>query len=496
MPWCGIKCYRFVSVAATFLSSTVRTVKGSVNLGSAAYPPWGAQPSRTSPALTAGHGRDQGRGVDGLRPPDAAHDCQGAMPLPTVLILGAGIVGVSIAAHLVRRGQTVVLIDRRPPGRATSAGNAGVISRGSVLPLNAPALWRALPAYALNRSPSVRYDARALPRLLPWLARFLAGATPARARATAVAMNGLLAGALDAHIELMDAAGARHRLRPTGYMKLFRTEPAFRRNAAERAVLTDFGIVHDVLDAPALRILEPHLAPAFSHAVLVRDSASVDDPAAVTAAYADWVRHQGGTLLRATVQAIDRTPDGYRLRTDAGDALDAETVVIAAGPWSGDLMAGLGLRVPLAAERGYHRRFGLIGNRRLGRPVHDVEGHYVMTCLGDAVQVSTGVELADRDAPSTGHQLARAETAARTAFSFGEPLGETWRGARPSLPDGRPMIGPVAGWPGLWCAFGHGHVGLSAGPVTGRLLAEAMTTGQVPDVLRPFAPDRYLGRAS
>ena len=416
--------------------------------------------------------------------------------MTTVHILGAGIVGVSIAAHLICRGRAVVLIDRLAPGCETSAGNAGVISRGSVLPVNSPSLWRALPAYALNRSPSVRYDPRALLRLAPWLARFLAAATPTRSRTTAAAMNGLLAGALDAHLALMDAAGVRHRLRRTGYLKLFRTEAAFRRTAMERAVLTDFGIAHDVLDAAEVRALEPHLAPIFAQGLLVRDSASVDDPAAVTAAYADWVARQGGRVMRATVHALTRTDSGYRIRTDAGDALAADTVVVAAGPWSGDLMAGLGLRVPLAAERGYHRRFALIGNRRLGRPVHDVDGHYVMACRADTVQVSTGVELANRDAPSTGHQLATAEAAARNAFSFAEPQGETWRGARPSLPDGRPMIGPVAGWPGLWCAFGHGHVGLSAGPVTGRLLAEAMTTRRLPDALHPFTPDRYLGRAS
>lgn len=412
--------------------------------------------------------------------------------MPPVHIVGAGIIGVSVAAHLIRRGRDVVLIDPAPPGREASFGNAGVISRGSVLPPNGPEIWRALPGYALNRSPALRYDAKALPRLAPWIARFLAGATPRRCAATAAALDGLLKGALAAHEELMELARCGHRLRRTGYLKVFRSDATFHRNAGERATLDRFAIAHTVLDAAGLRALEPHLSAVFRHGVLVGDSASVDDPGAVTSAYADLVCDAGAGLVTARVRGLTAREGGYTLHTDRAGDIAAETVVVAAGAWSGGVLGHLGLRVPLAAERGYHRRFAFAGSHRLARPFHDVEGHYVMTCMDGGVQISTGIELAAVDAPSTDRQLAAAEAMGRTAFAFGPPVAPPWRGARPGLPDGRPMIGAVPGRPGLWCAFGHGHIGFTTGPATGRLLAEQMATGQVPDVLAPFAPARYL----
>ncbi|MCA8933018.1 MAG: FAD-binding oxidoreductase, partial [Rhodospirillaceae bacterium] len=325
-----------------------------------------------------------------------------------------------------------------------------------------------------------------------WIARFLAGATPGRAAATAADLNGLLGDALAAHEELMALAGCGHRLRRTGYLKAFRTDASFRRNAGERALLERFGIAHTVYGSAGLRELEPHLSAIFRHGVLVTDSASVDDPGAVTRAYADLVCDAGAGLVTARVQGLSAGAEGYTLHTDRAGDIAADRVVVAAGAWSGAVLAHLGVRVPLAAERGYHRRFGFDGNQRLARPVHDVEGNYVMTCMEMGVQVSTGMELAAVDAPSTDRQLKAVEAAARTAFAFDRPVAPPWRGARPALPDGRPMIGPVPGRPGLWCAFGHGHIGFTTGPVTGRLLAEAMVTGATPPVLAPFAPGRYL----
>ena len=409
-----------------------------------------------------------------------------------VHIVGAGIVGLSVAAHLIRRGVAVTLIDPDPPGGAASWGNAGVISRGSVVPLNTPQVWRALPHYALNRSPSIRFSPSSLPRLTPWLARFLAGATPGRALATARALDGLLDGALDAHRDLMALAGGQDRLRTTGYLKVYRSAGGFRASAFERGVYDTLGLDHQILLPDELRALEPDLAPVFHRGILVPGSASVDDPGAVTGLYADWVLRAGADLVRAAVRGLRPTAKGYGIEVQGGPPIPAETVVMAAGAWSAPLLAGVGVGVPLAAERGYHQRFGFVGNARLGRPFHDVEGHYVMTGMAEGIQVSTGVELAPVDAPSTPRQLARVLPAAREAFPFAEPVAEVWRGARPSLPDGRPVIGAVPKRPGLWAAFGHGHIGFSAGPVTGRLLADAIVTGTASPVLAPFDPARVV----
>lgn len=410
----------------------------------------------------------------------------------TALVLGAGIVGVSCALALQKRGLDVALLDRREPGSETSYGNAGVISRSSIMPLNNPSLWQSLPAYLRNDHAAVRYRVGHLVRNPGWILRFLAEARPSRLAPRVAALDSLTAHALPLHRQWLAEAGIGHRLRETGWLKLWRGQAGPDKARAEQHWFEDHGVRCEALDRQAISGLEPDLNPIFSAGLWQKDSGSVDWPQAVVAAYAALFAARGGRIVQAAVTSVAAAPSGWRAETEAGP-FDADIAVVAFGPWSAELLRPLGLSVPLNVERGYHRHYRAEGGRKLSRPLHDVEASYMLAPMEKGYRLTSGVELADRDAPSDYAQIDQVLPSAREAFALGEAVeATTWRGSRPTLPDSLPMIGEAPRNPGLWLAFGNQHIGFSTGPVTGEILA-ALVAGESPLAdPAPFSPRRYL----
>ncbi len=407
-----------------------------------------------------------------------------------VVVLGAGIVGVSAAYAARRQGLAVVLIDRREPGRETSYGNAGVLSSGSILPLNRPSLWKMLPGYLANRHPALRWDPAWSMRNAGWVARFLGNALPSQVKPRAVALNRLIRASLRLHREWIVKAGAGQRIRETGWLKAWRSD-ALAAAKAEQAFLAEYGIASEILDRQAISALEPDIVPVYRGGLLHSATASVDSPGNVVKAYARMFAGLGGEIRAAEIKAMLPEDRGWRVVLADG-AILARHVVVALGPWSADLLRPLGYRVPLAFERGYHQEFAPNPARHLQRPIHDADGSFVMAPMERGIRVTTGVELTARDAPSSFAQLDATVPVARGVAEFGEPIGEPWRGARPTLPDSLPMIGPAPRHIGLWLAFGHQHIGFTTGPATGVAIA-AMMGGQPPPFdVAAFSPRRYL----
>lgn len=407
-----------------------------------------------------------------------------------VAVLGAGIVGVSAGIAASQRGFSVTVIDRREPGSETSYGNAGVLSSGSILPLNKPSLWRALPSYLANTSAALRWDPLWVMKNLDWVARFLGNARQSQTRPRAIALHGLIEASLKLHRDWIVKAGAPQRIRETGWLKAWRSE-AVEAAREEQAFLAGFGIRSELLDRQAISALEPNILPVYKVGLLHTQTASVDSPGGVVKAYAQMFRGLGGVIRQSDVRAIEPLADGWRVVLGDG-AIDVHHVVVALGPWSADILRPLGYRVPLAVERGYHREFAPNPARRLQRPIHDAEGSFLMTPMENGIRVTSGVELTDRDAPSSFAQLDMVVPLARGVVEFGDAVGEVWRGARPTLPDSLPMIGPAPRHAGLWCAFGNQHIGFTTGPATGEAIA-AMIAGEKPSFdTAAFAPGRYI----
>ena len=407
-------------------------------------------------------------------------------------MLGAGIVGTSIAVHLAKRGMAVALIDRRSPGEGTSYGNAGIIEGNTVFPAAFPSDFVELLRIALKRSPVVNYHAAHLPWIAPWLAAFRAASQPARLVETARLMRPLFARAVAEHEALAAEAGADGHLSRRGWLKLYRTDKAFAAQAPELDLAARFGIANVPLDRDGARALEPALAGVFRHAVHWSGAVSVDDPLALTRDYAARFAALGGLALTGDARTLHRANPYWRVDTASGP-LDAGDVVIALGPWTPDVIAPLGIELPLVVKRGYHRHYRARGNAALGRPVLDAENGYVLAPMAQGIRLTTGVEFAARDAAPTPVQFDRLLPAARALFPLGEPVEpQPWLGARPCFADSRPVISRAPRQRGLWLAFGHAHWGLTLGPVTGRLIAEMMT-GMTPFCdPKPYGADRFM----
>jgi D-amino-acid dehydrogenase len=408
-------------------------------------------------------------------------------------VLGAGIVGTSIALHLSRRALAVALVDRAGPGEGTSYGNTGIIEGNTIFPPAFPSDWAALLRVALKRAPEANYHLAFLPKVAPWLLAFRAASQPQRLIETAELMRPLFSRAVAEHETLVAEAGAEPYLRRTGWLKLYRGDRSFAAQARELAVAASLGITNVPLDGEEARALEPSLAPVFRHAVHWTGAMSVSNPLALTRAYAARFAALGGVTLNGDARTLHRADARWRVDTASGP-LDAGDVVVALGPWAPDLLDPLGIKLPLAVKRGYHRHFRARGNAGLSRPVLDVENGYCITPMQQGLRLTTGAEFAARDAPPTPVQFDRLLPAAAELFPLGEPVeAQPWKGARPCFADSRPVIGRAPRQRGLWLAYGHGHWGLTLGPATGRLIAEMMT-GTTPFCdPKPYAAARFAG---
>lgn len=413
-----------------------------------------------------------------------------------VLVLGAGIVGVSAALHLQDRGRSVVLVDRAEAGSGTSYGNAGLIERSSVIPYAFPRKLGALLKYALNNSSDVRYDPAYLPRVLPWLAKYWWHSSPANLDKATRALLPLVEASVSEHDSLIERADAAHLIRAKGWISFYKDERRFAAARAEAESLSPFGLSIRVLQRKDFVAMEPAFADSAARiagGIHWLDPKTVTDPQALTKAYADLFLRNGGTFLTADASGLREEKNGWSLTSQSGEVIEAREVVVALGPQSGLIFRKFGYALPLGIKRGYHRHYAQHEGPPLTHSVVDEEAGYVLAPMARGIRLTTGIEFAAPEAPANMIQLRRDENHARQLFPLGEPLEQTpWLGLRPCLPDMRPVIGPAPRHRGLWFNFGHAHHGLTLGPASGRLLAEQMCGGATFADPAPFHPQRFL----
>ncbi len=408
-----------------------------------------------------------------------------------VCVLGAGSVGVSTALHLQLKGWDVTLVDAKPPASETSYGNAGVISGSSIVPLNNPDMLKSLPAYMSNLHPAIRYKMSYCLRQFSWIRSFLKHAKEEQAMSNAEDLNKLISAGGDAHKFFMWLAGNANRYTETGWLKVYREERPSHELSFERRALAKNGKEVSVLSIQELRDLEPALSPIFVGGLWVKGNGFINNPSALIREYADYFVSIGGQFKQQKIRSIDPQEQGYRIQLDQ-QVIDTDHVVVALGPWSKEILRPLGYKMPLINERGYHMHYNLAEGQSLYHSVYDVDGAYVMTPMEHGLRVTCGVELNERDAESNYAQLEAIKPKLAEAIGVdGQTEAAPWRGSRPSFPDGKPVIGPAPKHKNLWFAFGHGHIGLNTGPITGKLLAQTMN-GETPDIsLDAFRADRF-----
>lgn len=410
------------------------------------------------------------------------------------IVLGAGIVGVSIAIHLAERGQSVILVDRRGPGEETSFGNAGLLQREGVVPHAFPQDVPTILRHAWNNSIDSSYHVSVLPRIAPFLARYFWHSRPHRHKQIQKLYEPLIANSLREHAALIEKANAGHLIKKGGWLKTFRSAEGFDKAATDAEKLfTEFGLPHELVCSEKFASLEPDFQQRMAGAIHWASTWSVIDPHNLILRYTWYFESLGGTFCKLNVTDIEPQKAGGWQVKGGGGQLSAAQLVVALGPWAGVIGRKLGYRLPLIGKRGYHMHYQPKPGARLNNPVFDAEAAYMLSPMAQGIRLTTGIEFARHDAAPSPVQLERAEHLAWAASPIGERIDAApWLGARPCTPDMLPLIGKAPRHEGLWFGAGHGHHGLTLGPVTGRIIAELMTNEKPIVDPYPYRLTRFL----
>lgn len=409
---------------------------------------------------------------------------------PDVLVVGGGAIGVSAAYELALTGATVTLIEAGPELAAGSSwGAAGLICPSHSTPLANPAAVAHGLRWMLNsRSP---FYIRPRLAVVPWLREFLRASTPERAAAGTRALRELGLLGRDLHADWSTRLATT--FRRDGLLNLYWTPQAFQEGQREAADARDAGMSTRVLSTPEARELEPALSDRFAGAIYYPQDGHLN-PRAFVEAVASGARDSGAQIATAA-EVIDFRRTGRRItevHTTAG-VIRPGTVVAAAGVWTARLLASLGVRLLLEAAKGYHIQVNPTGSApRI--PVHIHEPRVIATPIDGRLRLSGTLELAGLNTDINQRRLAPFRAAAARTFAnftCDDSTTTVWRGLRPASPDGLPYIGHSHALDNLVVAAGHGALGLSHAPATGRLVRQ-LVTGETPTMdLTPFRVDRF-----
>ena len=402
-----------------------------------------------------------------------------------VVVVGGGAIGACAALELARRGATVTLLERGPAlASEASSGNAGLLCPSHSAPIANPASLRNGLRWMLKADSP--FALRPRPAIAPWLARFVAASTAARSAAGTGIIRELSLASLALHAKLYDE-GLNTGFERRGILNVYESEAGF---AAARAHAAGTGLRAEVLDRDTTRQLEPALGDRIVGGVYFPDEAHCD-PLAFVYAVGRAATEAGATIrTHVEVQRLRRKNGGIALDTNRGE-LEAGTVVLAAGAWTSQLAAQLGVSIPLEGGKGYHLDLEpAAGDPRV--PISIDEAHVIATPLPGRLRLSGTLELAGLDISINRARVEAIRRAASRVLSIGgRPELEVWAGLRPCTPDGLPVIGRPFGVEPLVLATGHARKGLSLAPVTGRLIAELLAGERPGFDLAPLSPDRF-----
>ncbi|MEM7173165.1 MAG: FAD-binding oxidoreductase [Pseudomonadota bacterium] len=410
-------------------------------------------------------------------------------PPRKIIVIGAGVVGMSSALFLQRDGHHVTVIDPREPGTATSFGNAGgVVSTGNC-PVFTSQMVRRIPKMLLDPLDALTIRWGYLPQLTPWLLRLVFAARPAKTEQASRALAALNAFSEEAWWDLTRHCGVEDLLKPRGWLKVYQSKQSFDGAAQEREILARRGVRVDVLSPEEIRQLEPNLAPLFHAASFQPDCLALVNPFRAVDSFARTFVERGGEIVQETVTAIESKAETCRVVSDR-KSRNSEIVVLAAGAWSKDFARQVGVKPPLETERGYHMMFPT-PEKNLTRPVLNCDKSFCMSPMETGLRVTSGEELGGLKAPPNYDRIRRLPPLLKQMLPSLELEEQSvWMGYRPSMPDSLPVIGPSPRDPRVFCAFGHGHYGMTQGPVTGRIIADLVATRDPRADLSGFDPAR------
>ncbi len=415
---------------------------------------------------------------------------------PPVIVVGAGIVGLCTAFHLQRMGTSVLVIDRGPPGGECSAGNAGSVSPGSVVPLGMPGILRSAPQMLLDPESPLRVPFSYLPRAMPWLLRFALASSSNAANSIADALAPVMSSAIDDHRTILADIGGMNLLRTTGQLQLYPNAKSLVKDQAGWDMRRRHGVRFENISRDDIHDLEPNVSAAYERGVYLPDYGMITNPLRYSQLLAQVLAHRGAKFVIDDIVALEVLAAGGVDVVGRAARYHGTQAVVCAGAWSQKLLAGLGYQISLETQRGYHVTLAV--DPAISRPVVAADSKVFASPMETGLRLAGTVEFGGFERPPTPQRFALLLKQGQRMFPKLDITSARteWMGHRPCCPDSLPVLGPSRRHKGLWFNFGHGHLGLTMSAPSARMIAQAMQTrANQPSDLAAYDAERFGWRS-
>ena len=408
-----------------------------------------------------------------------------------IVVIGSGIVGLCSGIELLERGYNVTIIDPNEPGSQTSYGNAGVITDSSLIVINNPQLLKSLFSLIFKTRNSFRYSKLFVITRFFWVLRFLMFSNQKHMENAAKAYKALQTLSLKTHHELIKKSLSTNLILKPGWLKLFKNEDSFQNYSNEMNILNKNNVNYIELNTAQIKDKFPELKVNFARGILFKNSIRVDSPLKLSKKYFDYFLKIGGGYIKDSCHSLFYN-NKWQLLTSKNHNYEFDHVIVATGPWSKKFLSNLGYNIPLAWERGYHHHYSTKEKISISPVIHDVEGGFVYSSVGNEIRITSGVELNFFEAPSNENQITEVIKQLSEILPLKDKLTpKAWLGSRPTLIDSMPMIGKAPKHNNLWFNFGHNHIGLSTSAGSAKVLADMLEGKENLIDTEPYSPSRF-----
>jgi D-amino-acid dehydrogenase len=409
-----------------------------------------------------------------------------------ILVIGSGIVGICTGIELIERGHSVTLIDPNDPGSQTSYGNAGVITDSSLIIINNPQLLKSLFSFIFKKKTAFRYSKLFVISRFFWIIRFLLFSNQKHMEKAAKAYKDLQTLSLSSHKELIKKTHSTSNVLKPGWLKLFKTEESFKKYSSEIEILNKNNVEYTVLNTYEIAELVPDLNVKFWKGILFKNSIRVNSPLDLSKKYFEYFIKKKGTFINDKCHNLKYISSQWNVLTEKNKEYKFDEVIVSTGPWSKSFLSNLGYNIPLAWERGYHHHFSTKNKISIIPVIHDVEGGFVYSSIGNEIRITSGVELNFFDASPNENQIDEAAKKLSKILPLDKKLTpKAWLGSRPTIVDSMPMIGIASKHKQLWFNFGHNHIGLSTSAGSAKIIADLIEKKKMTINILPFCPSRF-----
>ena len=412
--------------------------------------------------------------------------------MKTIIVIGAGIVGVSTAIWLQRSGFKVTIIDQKGPATGASHGNAGILAASSIIPVPNPSLIKKLPFYLLSKDSPVFFKMSYLPQMFHFLMSYLSKSNLREVNKYAERMTPLIFDTVCQHKSLAKGTGAEKFISYQDYCFGYETEENFLNDKKVWKLRQKHGLPFEVVNGNEFSNFDPFYKDLFDVIVKCKNHGKINDPGLYVKTLCDHFLSQGGELIISKVNDISSKNLNDAIVKIESDSLIANKIVVATGAWSKKILKKFKIKIPLESERGYHVEY-VEPNFYPKVPMMLTSKKFVITPMDGRIRVAGLVEFAGLKALKRKPPLNLLKNKIKVLFPNLKCKEKIeWLGHRPALVDSLPMLGYLDKNKQILVAFGHQHLGLTAGAKTGRIVSDLIIGNDIKLKISNYRPNRFM----